>query len=315
VVYLIQQIRIIEREARVSLARINEQLHQEIVGRIQAQKEAEAANQAKSEFLANMSHELRTPLNHIIGFTELLKDKQMGDLNETQLEYLSDIHQSSQHLLLLINDILDLAKIESGKLELHLLDVDFNSLVENSLSLIKVKAQTQGIRLVTNIERLPIRIMADERNLKQVMYNLLSNAIKFTPEGGTIHIHACLVDHSSKSAGNSDGVANPAASPYEADSRRRMPPGHDRYIKVSIADTGIGIETEDQKRIFNRFEQADNSSSRKYSGMGLGLTLTRSIIELHGGRIWLESGGLGRGSQFTFTIPIILNSESAPQTS
>jgi signal transduction histidine kinase len=286
------------------LAQINERLHQEIDTRMQAQKYAEAANRAKSEFLANMSHELRTPLNHIIGFTELLKNGHFGELNDTQLEYLSDVHQSGSHLLSLVNDVLDLAKIESGKLELQLSDVDFEGLLENSLYLIKEKALRRGIRLITDIERLPERIRVDERNLKQVMYNLLSNAIKFTPDGGTIHVHSCLIEPSPHSDSNPEAAVNPDAYLNETEGRRRTAGGHDRFIEVSVADTGIGLGTEDRERIFNRFEQVDNSASRKYRGTGLGLTLTRSIVELHGGRIWVESGGQGQGSKFTFTIPI-----------
>jgi signal transduction histidine kinase len=304
-IYLIQQIRVIEKQARISLAQINERLHQEIESRKVAQKDAEAANRAKSDFLANMSHELRTPLNHIIGFTELLKNMDFGELNDTQLEYLSDVDQSSKHLLSLVNDILDLAKIESGKLELELSEVDLGALLENSLYMIREKALRHQIQLITDIESMPETIRADERNLKQVMYNLLSNAIKFTPDGGTIQVHSCLIERPLHSEHSAKAEANREAYLKESEVRSRTAGEHDRFIEVSVADTGIGIRPEDHERIFNRFEQGDGSASRRYRGTGLGLTLTRSIVELHGGRIWVESEGPGQGSKFTFTVPIL----------
>jgi signal transduction histidine kinase len=196
VIFLIQQIRLIERQARKSLAEVNKQLYQEIETRKLAQKDAEAANRAKSDFLANMSHELRTPLNHIIGFTELLNDKHFGDLNDTQMEYLNDVYQSSRHLLSLVNDILDLAKIESGKLELELSDIHFTELIQSSLYLIKEKALRHHIQLLTDIESLPDKIRVDERQIKQVMYNLLSNAIKFTPDNGIIRLNSRVTEGS-----------------------------------------------------------------------------------------------------------------------
>ena len=163
----------------------------------QAKERAESANLAKSEFLANMSHELRTPLNHIIGFTELVVDKTFGDLNEVQEEYLNDVHHSSKHLLSLINDILDLSKVETGKQELELTEVNLKEILENSLIMIKEKAMKHGIQLSTDIDGIPQTIEVDERKLKQIMYNLLSNAVKFTADGGKIHLDADLADDSS----------------------------------------------------------------------------------------------------------------------
>jgi len=161
---------------------------------IEAKKEAEKANKTKSEFLANMSHELRTPLNHILGFTELLLDKNLGELNASQEEYLGDVHQSSKHLLSLINDILDLAKVEAGKLELRPSGFNLRILLENSLLMIKEKALKHGINLSHHINGIPDTITADERKLKQIIYNLLSNAVKFTPDGGEIRLLSSLAD-------------------------------------------------------------------------------------------------------------------------
>jgi signal transduction histidine kinase len=304
VICLIQQIRAIERQARSSLAEVNKQLHQEIDTRKRAQKDAETANRAKSDFLANMSHELRTPLNHIIGFTELVKDKHFGDLNDTQMEYLNDVYQSSRHLLSLVSDILDLAKIESGKLELELSGINFTELLQSSLYLIKEKALKHHIHLITDIESLPEEIRVDERKLKQVMYNLLSNAIKFTPDNGIIRLHSRVTECSPHSGSSQEGRVNPEAYLNGRESCQPTTGRYGRFVEVSVADTGIGIRPEDHERIFDRFEQGDNSASRKYQGTGLGLTLTRSIVELHGGRFWVESEGQGKGSRFTFTIPV-----------
>ena len=261
-----------------------------------AKDTAEAANRAKSEFLANMSHELRTPLNHIIGFTELVVDKDFGDLNEVQEEYLNDVLHSSKHLLSLINDILDLSKVEAGKLELHTSDVNLKIILENSLIMITEKAMKHGIKFVINMDGIPEIITADKRKLKQVLYNLLSNAVKFTPDGGSITIGAKLgTGHSVVEHGNAD----------EKTSTQYPIPNTDRnFIEISVKDTGIGIKHEDLERIFNVFEQVETSTRRNYQGTGLGLSLTKQLIELQGGRIWAESDGEGKGSTFIFTIPL-----------
>jgi len=250
-----------------------------------AKEEAETANRAKSEFLANMSHELRTPLNHIIGFTELILDKNFGELNEIQTEYLSDIHESGAHLLSLINDILDLSKVEAGKLELQPSRVDLRGLLESSLTMIKEKAFEHGIKLSSHFNGVPDTITTDERKLKQIMYNLLSNAVKFTPDGGSISIKA------------SSWHFNPNNDLSENETERSG-------IKISVSDTGIGLNSKDLKRIFNSFVQVENSASRKFQGTGLGLSLTKSLVELHGGKIWAESEGAGRGAIFSFTLPV-----------
>jgi len=264
---------------------------------------ARESDRMKSEFLANMSHELRTPLNHIIGFTELVVDKNFGDLNETQEEYLTDALHGSKHLLSLINDILDLSKVEAGKLELQLSDVKLKMILENGLIMITEKAMKHHIKLSTHINGIPETIRADERKLKQVMYNLLSNAVKFTPDGGEIRLVADLTDSSFPLADSGMEKAldqKPGAISQEL-------PASQKFIRISVTDTGIGLKREDQERIFNVFEQIETSASRKYQGTGLGLSLTKHLIELHGGRIWVESEGEEKGSTFIFTIPLLVS--------
>jgi signal transduction histidine kinase len=246
-----------------------------------AKREAERANRAKSEFLANMSHELRTPLNHIIGFTEMIVDRKFGFLNEAQEEVLEDVLQSSKHLLSLINDILDLSKVEAGKLEFNPSPVELKTLLENSLTMVKEKALKHGLTVTTDIGNIPESFTADERKLKQIMYNLLSNAVKFTPDGGKIVVTAgCIETVETEAAGNGN------------------------CIQLSVSDTGIGLKSEDLQRIFEPFEQVGNVAQNTGEGTGLGLALTRRLVELHGGRIWAESKGEGAGATFYVTLPV-----------
>jgi len=239
----------------------------------QLRAEAEAASAAKSEFLTNMSHELRTPLNAIIGFADLLEERAFGGLNERQQGFTKEIAAAGRHLLRLIADILDLAKVEAGKMKLHLSEVSLGNLLEGCLVMIKENAYKHGLRLELSIpdDLEGTLIRADEVKVKQVLFNLLSNAAKFTPDGGTIALSAEL-----------DGEG----------------------LVVTVADTGIGIKSEDRDRIFEAFEQVDSSLSRCWQGTGLGLALTRKLVELHGGRIWVESQGEGKGCAFAFVIPI-----------
>jgi len=240
---------------------------------LKAKERAEAANLAKSEFLANMSHELRTPLNAIIGFTEMLDAEYFGILSKKQAEYIKDILESGRHLLVLINDILDLSKIEAGKMELELSRIQINELLEHSLIMIKEKCLKHNIRLNLQIseDMDGLEILADQRKLKQIMFNLLSNAAKFSPDGGEISVNA-----------RQEG----------------------KNLIISVTDTGIGIDSTHQKRIFEEFYQVLRGPTDKTPGTGLGLALAKRLVEMQGGRISVESEGEGKGSRFSFELPI-----------
>jgi signal transduction histidine kinase len=252
---------------------------------------AQESDRMKSEFLANMSHEFRTPLNHIIGFTEVVADKKFGNLNEDQVKYMNNVLQSGRHLLSLVNDILDLSKVESGKLKLELSTFNLRLLLENSLTMIKEKASKHGISLSIDRNGIPETIRADERKLKQVMYNLLSNAAKFTPDGGSIKITAKILSDSQMKRSKSMGGETSNIQNLKSN------------VEIRVSDTGIGIKKENLEHIFKPFEQVDNTASRKYQGTGLGLSLTKKLVELHGGKIWAESDGEGKGSVLHFIIP------------
>jgi signal transduction histidine kinase len=251
-----------------------------------------------------MSHELRTPLNHIIGFAELLLDKHFGELNEQQDEYLNDIHQSSKHLLSLINDILDLSKVEAGKLDLEFDYVELMSVLKNSLVMIKEKAMKNGINLITNADASPLTIQADKRKLKQIIYNLLSNAVKFTNSGGSIWLNVHKVNCVIKPGLRWDDpeYLKILKEGVQGKPHEDKPPI--KCVKISVSDTGIGLNYEDRERVFRPFEQVDGSPSRRYQGTGLGLSLTKRLVQLHGGKIWVDSAGEGKGSTFSFVIPI-----------
>src|SRR5207253_5335245 len=228
------------------------------------------ANQHKSEFLANMSHELRTPLNAIIGFSEVLIERMFGEVNEKQADYLKDIHESGKHLLSLINDILDLSKIEAGRMDLELSTFHLPSALSNAMTLIRERAQRHGIRLGLDIDPRLGEFQADERKVKQILLNLLSNAVKFTPDGGRVDVSAKL------------DTTN---------------------VEIAVRDTGIGIAPEDQGALFEEFRQVGRDATRKAEGTGLGLALTKRFVELHGGAVRVQSEP-GKGSTFSFTLPL-----------
>jgi signal transduction histidine kinase len=222
------------------------------------------------EFLANMSHELRTPLNAILGFSDVLAERMFGEVNDKQAEYLQDILSSGRHLLSLINDILDLSKVEAGRLELELSEFHLPTALDNALTLVRERATRHGIRLTQTVDERVGDLVADERKVKQILLNLLFNAVKFTPEGGRVGLTATAADGA---------------------------------ITIAVSDTGVGIAPEDQAAIFEEFRQVGREDARKQEGTGLGLTLAKKFVELHGGRIGVQSQ-VDQGSTFSFTLPV-----------
>ena len=253
----------------------------------QAKVQADAANRAKSDFLANMSHELRTPLNAIIGFAEVMQDQFFGPLNEKQKKYVDNINTSGRNLLSLINDILDLSKVEAGKMELEPETLSLKKDVfEPSLTLLQEKAHKHNISLSLDVAAdADINIAADPKKLKQIMFNLLTNAVKFTPDGGSVDISA---KRTKAAAPEKPGAARPETGDF---------------IEISVKDSGIGIKPEDLSKLFQTFSQIESTYSKSVEGTGLGLALTKKLVELHGGKIWVESE-FGKGSRFTFLIPV-----------
>ncbi len=257
-------------------------------------RQLEVASQHKSEFLANMSHELRTPLNAVIGFSEVLLERMFGELNEKQDEFLQDILSSGRHLLSLINDILDLSKVEAGRVELQLEPFNLPLAMENAMTLVRERANRHGITLTLVVDERLGEFVADERKVRQILLNLLSNAVKFTPDRGRVTVSARQVEGSTSQRVNSAGpIDDSAARPLD---------GGD-WVEIAVQDTGIGIAQEDQEAIFEAFHQVRGSPADKREGTGLGLTLARSFVELHGGKIGLQSE-VGKGSTFTFTLPV-----------
>jgi len=242
----------------------------------ESNEELVRANSLKSEFLANMSHELRTPLNAIIGFSELLLDPSVRDLSEEKKDYVADILSSGRHLLELINEILDLSKIEAGKMKPSSEDFEVGPVIDEALALLRVEAGRKHLELKTDVESPRLEVFADRGKVRQILNNLLSNAIKFTPDGGTITVSS-RVEHG--------------------------------WVAIGVTDTGIGIRDEDHEKIFLAFTQVDGSFSRRYQGTGLGLTLVKKFVEMHGGQVRLRSR-FGEGSSFTFTIPLAQGSGS-----
>ncbi|MGB5985908.1 MAG: ATP-binding protein [Desulfobacterales bacterium] len=259
---------------------------------------AQAANQAKGQFLANMSHELRTPLNHIIGFTELVAHGHVGELNSTQREYLRDALGGSRHLLSLINDILDLSKVEAGKMALNLETIDLARLLESSLAVAQKSTLKARIDLSLHLDEIPETICADGRKLKQILDNLLANALNFTPEKGAVTLRARSRDVADGVIAASDGRRITLPPIKETPTVRSRP-----VVEISVQDTGSGLNRDMLEPIFYPFEQAGNPKSCKHQGTGLGLALTRNFVELHGGVIWAESAGADQGSTFRFVIP------------
>jgi len=233
-------------------------------------KELETASQHKSAFLANMSHELRTPLNAIIGFSQVLHEGISGEINAKQAEYLDDILTSANHLLALINDVLDLSKVEAGHVELQVAPFSLQDALERGVSMVRERATTNGVEVRLHANGGLDVVTGDERRIRQVIFNLLSNAVKFTPAGGLVDVEAERTDGE---------------------------------VRVSVADTGPGIAPEDLDRIFEEFQQTE-TGARQQEGTGLGLALSKCFVEMHGGRIWCDSE-IGKGSTFVFTLPAV----------
>jgi signal transduction histidine kinase len=231
-------------------------------------RELEATSRHKSEFLANMSHELRTPMNAIIGFSQVLRERMFGEVNEKQEEYLDDILSSGNHLLSLINDVLDLSKVEAGQVELEVAPFSLRDALERGVVMVRERATKDGVRVALAADSEVDVVEGDERRIKQVIFNLLSNAVKFTPAGGAVDVSAAQVDGE---------------------------------VRVSVADTGPGLALEDHERIFEEFQQTEAGVEQR-EGTGLGLALSKRLVELHGGRIWVDSE-IGKGSTFVFTLP------------
>ena len=242
-----------------------------------------AADPSRQSLVRMVSHELRTPLNAIIGFSEVLTEQMFGEVNDKQMEYLQDIHSSGQHLLSLINDVLDLSKIEAGRMELEPSCFDLEMLLDNSMTLVRERAQRNGLSLSLKVDDGLEEWVADARKVKQVVVNLLSNAVKFTPSGGSVKVQA----RRQLARQGGDGVAT---TPEQ--------------VHISVTDTGVGIAASEQAMVFEEFRQASGDYLRKAEGTGLGLSLAKRFVELHGGSIRLDSEP-GKGSTFTVTLPLI----------
>jgi signal transduction histidine kinase len=257
--------------------------------------QAEAASRAKSDFLANMSHELRTPLNSVLGFSELLQQQAYGPLTEKQARYVDNIHTSGHHLLALINDLLDLSKVEAGKLELHPQSFHLREALEAALHTIRLQAEAKRQLLHLQVADDLSAITADPLRVRQALYNLLSNAVKFTPAGGAITVTAKMVSSSEFGVSSSQPeTRNPKPETASAS----------EFVEIAVADTGIGIKAENLPMLFQTFTQLEPTFAKRYQGAGLGLSLTKRLVELHGGRILVESPGEGRGSTFKVQLPL-----------
>lgn len=279
-----------KKKYETELTLLNERLEEKVIERTKeleaANSELEKSNKLKSQFIANMSHELRTPLNSIIGFSESLLELPVGDLNEKQERYISRIYNSGKHLLQLINNLLDLAKIEAGRLTLTPEEFRLLPVIADTVSIIEALARKKEISIQYHVDEEIDVIAADKVKFKQILYNLLSNAVKFTPDKGNVFVNVKLKT-------SSKGML------YGANRESQ------KFLEISVRDTGVGIRPEDTERIFDEFEQVDSSYTKKYEGTGIGLSLTKKLVELHGGRIEVESR-LGEGSTFTFVMPRLL---------
>jgi len=256
--------------------------------------ELEHASHMKSEFLATMSHELRTPLNAVIGFSEALKDGLVGDMSDIQREYIGDIFTSGQHLLSLINDILDLSKVEAGMMDLELEAVELAGLLANSLLIVREKAALQRIQLKLESPDDFGTLELDLRKTKQIIYNLLANAVKFSEHGGSVTLSVREVDRAQVGQIPGDWPTHGFAL---------QPSEHQQFLELSVSDTGIGIARDDMSKLFKAFSQIDSSLARKFEGTGLGLAMVKQLTDLHGGSVAVASRE-GAGARFVVWLPL-----------
>ncbi len=261
----------------------------------ESKQRAEEASRHKSDFLAHVSHELRTPLNSILGFAELLQDPQFGTVRAKRDRYLDHIHQSGEHLLSLINDLLDLSKVEAGKLELRVETFPLGEAMTAAIEQFRAQVDAKGVALTLQVDQDSERLTADPLRFKQILYNLLGNAVKFTPTGGTITVTAKMVSRSESRVSSSQHKTL-GPKPHTLD--------RGDFVEIAVQDTGIGIKTEDLSRLFQEFTQLDNPLAKSHQGTGLGLAMTKRLVGLHGGAVTVTSPGEGQGSTFTVTLPL-----------
>jgi len=263
----------------------------------EATRVAQEASRHKSRFLANMSHELRTPLNSILGFSQLLQGRTFGSLTEKQARHVDNIHTSGQHLLALINDLLDLSQVEAGKLELQPQSFQLREALDAALNIFLPQAEAKQQALMLDVADDLSAITADPLRVRQILFNLFVNAVKFTPAGGSITVTAKMVSNSELGVSSSQPeIRNPKPETASAS----------EFVEIAVADTGIGIKPDDLPKLFQPFTQLEHALTRPTQGTGLGLALTKHLVELHGGTIWADSAGEGRGSTFTIRLPLTL---------